>query len=692
MRLTIILLATAALAQDVQPDFNVTHGPAEFQQADRMLASHLSRLNRAQTERREQLLRDLRSTADIQRYQSETRALLEQAVGQFPPRTPLNPTLTGTLDRGAYAIEKVIFEARPQHYITANVFVPRNRRPPFPAVITTIGHWGPGKAHEDHQRMAAYMARRGILVVTYDVPGQGERIEHYSPIFRRTILDRGSSEYFVTTEHNFVAAHAILAKGSFLHYLLWDGIRTIDYAASRPDVDPNRLAAAGTSGGGWLTEAIAAYDTRIKAAIPVCYGGCAADQLLNTELGALDMDALIAPRPLLLIGATGDSRDNVAGKIRKRDLIAPIYQIQNVPDRLRFMLAESRHGFTDSMYPVAFEFLTRHLNPPAGPEPTPLGPPESEADLNATLTGQVTSSLATETTFTLARATARQATRPRPTLAGVAAKLGIPLAAATAPKATILARFPKATHTVEKLVYYPEPDIYIPSILFLPASSNRAPGLVLINETGKTTGKLVDDYIRPLVESGYAVLTIDPRGMGETSPASSPNVDYRGFTMDGESTAFYAALHLKRTLVGMRVQDVRSAAAYLATRPDIDPNRLTVAGIGTGGVLALYAAAFEPGFKAATAINALASYASFAETDLYTVRQSLLVPSVLESFDLPDIAALAAPRRVTIVNPITAAHTPTDLAHTEAQYRKAGNNAKVLRAASPSAIVETLKR
>jgi len=679
----LILLNAAAFGQDIQPDFNVLHGRSEFAQADRMLASYLSKHNRARLEKRERMLQNLQTTEDVQRYQSSTRSLLNEAIGSFPARTPLNPIVTGTLDRGAYSIEKVIFESRPGRFVTANVFVPRNRRGPFPAVITTIGHWGAGKAHEDHQRVAAYMARRGILVITYDVPGQGERIEHYSPIFRRTILDRGTSEYFVTTEHNFVAAHAILAKGSFLHYLLWDGVRTVDYAASRPDVDPNRLAAAGTSGGGWLTEALAAYDTRIKVAIPVCYGGCAADQLLNTELGALDMDALIAPRPMLLIGATGDSRDNVAGKIRNRDLIAPIYKIHNVPEHLRFMLAESRHGFTDSMYPVAFDFLRRHLNPPEGPEPEPLGPLESEADLNATLTGQLTSALEGETTFSLARADSRLAQRSQPSLETIAAKLGISPTPAGAPKSDIIARVTKSNYSIEKLVYYPEPDIYVPSILFLPSNSNPNPAVVLINEAGKTADGVMDRYILPLVESGHAVLTIDPRGMGETAPAAS-TADYRGFVMDGESGAFYGALHLQRTLTGMRVQDVRSAVAYLASRPEIDAKRITVAGMGTGGVFALFAAALEPAIHAVVSINALASYHAFADVDLYTVRHTLLVPRVLESFDLPDVAGIIAPRAVTIVNPIDAAHRPV-------AYTSAAANVKVLRSVSAPAVLSTLQ-
>jgi cephalosporin-C deacetylase-like acetyl esterase len=186
------------------------------------------------------------------------------------------------------------------------------------------------------------------------------------------------------------------------------------------------------------------------------------------------------------------------------------------------------------------------------------------------------------------------------------------------------------------------------------------------------------------VESGQAVLTIDVRGMGETAPADTASADYRGFTMDGESGAFYGALHLQRTLVGMRVQDARSAVAYLATRPEIDARRIVVAGTGAGGVFALYAAAVEPGIKAVVSINALASYRAFAETDLYTVRHTLLVPKVLESFDLPDVAGLIAPRSVTIINPIDAAHRPIE-------YKDAAANTRILRTSSASVILKTLQ-
>jgi hypothetical protein len=69
---------------------------------------------------------------------------------------------------------------------------------------------------------------------------------------------------------------------------------------------------------------------------------------------------------------------------------------------------------------------------------------------------------------------------------------------------------------------------------------------------------------------------------------------------------------------------------------------------------------------------------------LYTVRHTLLVPKVLESFDLPDVAGLIAPRPVTIINPIDAGHRPID-------YTDAPPNARILRTPSAAVILKTLQ-
>jgi hypothetical protein len=96
----------------------------------------------------------------------------------------------------------------------------------------------------------------------------------------------------------------------------------VDYLVERRDVDPERIACSGASGGGWLTELVTAVEPRIKLAIPVVYGGCTADQLYRPGIGQAETDALIAPRPLLLIAATGDGKQNVLGKQRSFHKVA----------------------------------------------------------------------------------------------------------------------------------------------------------------------------------------------------------------------------------------------------------------------------------------------------------------------------------------------------------------------------------
>ena len=190
---------------------------------------------------------------------------------------------------------------------------------------------------------------------------------------RRPYVHPGTSEYFVVTEHGLAAGRMILTSGSLLPYLLWDALRAMDYLASRSDVDTKRLAATGVSGGGWYTEALAAVDPRVRVAIPVCYGGCTADNLFRAKIGILDVDALIAPRPLLLIEATGDSRDSVALKQRRREDSPAISIARQAPEIwTKFMIADGPHGYDPPMFPVIFDWLARWLPVSRPPEPSSL--------------------------------------------------------------------------------------------------------------------------------------------------------------------------------------------------------------------------------------------------------------------------------------------------------------------------------
>jgi dienelactone hydrolase len=83
----------------------------------------------------------------------------------------------------------------------------------------------------------------------------------------------------------------------------------------------------------------------------------------------------------------------------------------------------------------------------------------------------------------------------------------------------------------------------------------------------------------------------------------------------------YAALSLGRPLRGMRVQDALSALAYLRTRPDVDPARICLSGRGWSGLIAVFAAAIDPGSVGAAAEGVPVSYAEILGTE--TARRAL---------------------------------------------------------------------
>lgn len=234
--LTIPVLAAAAFAQatdafrlEEHSGWNVLFGQERFADAAHMLTRYLQKAQAGFEQERESAIAGLRTKAEWQQYHDATLAKLREAVGPFPERTPLHAKIAGKLVRDGYTIEKLIFESRPRYYVVANVYVPAGVSPPYPAVLCPVGHWGTGKAYEDYQRLAIYLARRGFLVLVYDLPGQGERLLYYNSAVNRSLVDPGTSEYYVTIEHGVTVGPTMLATGNNLApYELWDGLRALD--------------------------------------------------------------------------------------------------------------------------------------------------------------------------------------------------------------------------------------------------------------------------------------------------------------------------------------------------------------------------------------------------------------------------------------------------------------------------------
>src|SRR5690242_11805181 len=106
-----------------------------------------SQMNQAR-ERRLAQLRAMRSEADVHARIDKVRSTVWKLVGGPFEKTPLNPQITGTIDGGAYRIEKVIFESHPEVYVTSNLYLPSGRKGPFPAVLPPLGHTTNGRPTE----------------------------------------------------------------------------------------------------------------------------------------------------------------------------------------------------------------------------------------------------------------------------------------------------------------------------------------------------------------------------------------------------------------------------------------------------------------------------------------------------------------------------------------------------------------
>jgi hypothetical protein len=186
------------------------------------------------------------------------------------------------------------------------------------------------------------------------------------------------------------------------------------------------------------------------------------------------------------------------------------------------------------------------------------------------------------------------------------------------------------------------------------------PAVVFANEGGKTAPGVVDNYLRPLAESGVAVLAIDPRGTGETAPAGNTENSYRSFTGDHESRFLYDSLAVGATPLGMRTRDVLRGVDYLRSRSDIDAKRISVIGQGSAGLPVLHAMALDDTVRGAAITGTLATYAAIVDHEIYTHRYVTFTPGALRKYDLPDVAALVAPRPLVIINAVDEAQRPLD--------------------------------
>lgn len=651
-----------------------------------MVDQYLTGIARQDWETRAAKVAGLNTPAEIEARQKYVRAKYIELLGGFPARTPLHARITGTLARNGYRIEKLIFESQPGFYVTADVYVPASGKPPYPAILGTAGHSTDGKAEPIYQRAWIALAERGYLVLAFDEIGLGERVQYWDPQLGHSSIGIASAE------HTVMGMQSLLVGINLGMYTAWDGVRGIDYLLTRGDVDPGRIAVIGNSGGGNQSAVMALVDPRLAVAAPSCWMTSSkalweqfvpqdAEQnvagFLSSGLDYGDFPLAFAPKPFLFLTATQDFFP-IAGAHATFQEAKRVYTVMGHPGHVAFFEYNDTHGWSkprrEATYRWLDEWLLHRNDNGAEPETTV----EPNSTLIATRTGQVTTSLHDKTVPGLTREIAEELATKRPHLdqtqlqTAIAARLGISLAEitnTTIPAASEIGKIQRNGYSIEKLTLATEPGITVPALLFVPSKrKKKRPAILYANSAGKSADAGPGGKIESLVRAGNIVLAPDLRGWGETASlgGSPPHT--------GEYETTIRAFIVGRTIVGGQTIDLARTLNYLASRPDVKPRKITVIGKGNGGLVALFTAALDPRVKNVVSEDALISYLDMARTQLYS--QSLfpvIVPGVLKDFDLRDLAAAIAPRRLTIVDARSASEKLEPLSEVRIEYAPAIN-------------------
>jgi len=293
------------------------------------------------------------------------QVLTSAGLWPMPPRTPLRPVVFGRLDRGDYTIEKVYFESYPGFYVTGNLYRPKNPQGRIPAVLNPHGHWVYGRLENTQvasiPARAANFARLGMVAFTYDMVGYDDSsaISHRFAIGHREGFDQ-----------------AALWSVNLLGLQLWNSIRSLDFLLTLPEVDPDRIGCTGESGGGTQTFLLTAVDDRIKVAAPVnmissvMQGGSLCENAPNLRIDTNNMEigAMAAPRPMLMVSATGDWTKNTLTV--EYPAVRSIYQLFGAEDSLRAIQIDAPHNYNQQSREAVYGWFAHYLL--GRPEKTPL--------------------------------------------------------------------------------------------------------------------------------------------------------------------------------------------------------------------------------------------------------------------------------------------------------------------------------
>ncbi len=651
--LVLLLLSSSAYSEDLSVLTDEQRASSNYYQ-------HLQAEAYELLDQRQQALGKLTTSEAIKDYQADLRERFVEALGGFPERTDLNPRIVKRTELKEYTIENVIFESQPNHHVTANMYLPHGDGP-FPVVIVSSGHSRTAKLADYNQRFGIRMATLGIASLVFDPIGQGERSQvvtpNVEPLFSGT-----------TTEHFLIGTSSILVGRNTATYRVWDAIRAIDYVHTRDDIDTSKIGYTGCSGGGTLTSYVMALDPRVTCAAPACYlttfrhliatrGPQDSEQNIFGQL-AFGMDhpdyvIMRAPKPTLITSTTGDYFD-IKGAWENYRQAKRVYGVLGFPHQVDMVEVEGTHGVKPQSLATVGHWMQRWL---LGKDAhVPIRDFEQDlqefSTLNCTEKGQVLTLENEKSVFDLNAELAeklslqrRQQNEQRSdnelrkaigAIAGIRPGKEIPN-----PKMDDIGRIHRDEYHIDKLILHTDSKIPLPGLTFHPVVPQESAYLYLTDQ-GKTGDGQPGGPIEDLVNDGYAVVTIDLRGQGETGTGNRTDVL-------GDWKLFYLAYLQGKSLVGPRTEDAIAGAkfiAHYALKPGTTRD-VHLVGVGQAGIVALHAAAMHPElFASVTIRNAPKSWTDLAGSQNVQGQVDSIVHGALRVYDIPDLVRLAGKDKV----------------------------------------------
>jgi dienelactone hydrolase len=632
----------------------------------------------------------------------------------WPERTPLQAAVRDLRDLGDYTIEKVDFESLPGFKVTGSLYRPRTGSGKRPGVLSPHGHWSDGRFHDAGrdavlqeivggaerfeeggrsplQARSVQLARMGCVVFHYDMIGYADSVQISQELahgFARQRPEMNSRENW-----GLFSPQAEAHLQSVMGLQTWSSIRALDFLASLPDVDPDRIGVTGASGGGTQTFILCALDPRPVVAFPAVMvstamqGGCTCENacLLRVETGNVEFAALFAPKPLGLTSANDWTREMAATGYPE---LKQHYAMLGAPDQVMLQRGEQfGHNFNHVSRAALYGWFNRHLKlglkEPILEEdyrrltrdqlgvwdethPAPDGGPDFERRL---LRGWMEDSR---------RQLAGTMEDPAAFREVVGGAVEILIGRTPADAGTIEWRSVTATdrgnyRQIGGLLRDRLRGEELPVIRLEPVNWNGTTvvcvdpvGKAGLFETGDDADAGLSTAVRRLVESGVEVVGVDLLFQGEFLGAGERVTETRRVNNPRESAAY--TLGYNHSLFAQRVHDLLTTLVYLRQR-QLQPRRLCAIGVAGAGPWLAAARAVSGDLIDRAAIDT----GGFRFGKLRDPRDVNFLPGAAKYYDLPGMLALGAPGEL-----LLAGETPGTSFVLEKIYRVTGATGRLI--------------